>query len=600
MACCSEYQTECLRVVTIAYLKSFIGSDIQNSSGAAVSISRTDDTYCPTYGELTNGSIIPYWSQGGTPNGDRDGIIVNPIWVGDGVTRYRADQLVDQRDLSMMYTRFKSFSVNASPRCSTEIDECGGLSTLEFFHKYTRYTQSMTNGCATASTSATCITTTSVEVSDTANSEVTWTTSCAWANPNQTTLVVTVDTQPATRTAPARSCTVTGNVRFRGTDHSDTVDICQKKLTGSYSIYSGTNYYDLTVTASTTSPIGCCGGDYGLDGTGYYYDRYLWKDSCGRVYYDPDYNDRYHTESLAGGGGGGCISCTITGNSSIGLEGGNIQLSVTENSSSGSWYKSGSFSSCDCCSSPNCCDGCSDSDTLTITWHGLSKSANFTQSCAKVTTGCCPTHDVIDWSRSDSCNSSTYGSYITIRGTRYDVYKDSYGNCTQIDYNSGRDYETQEWCCISCSDSTDWDESACDGHCGESVTQTGTSTTCYPSSDCKDCNCSSSSVSRTITCPDCPPEPCTSCTSCSDTDGPNTHHQMGINDTHDSDGGCSYVISVKWCVDKLCNDSNCPNCCTGGGNDVYVVGKESSSWTWSSPLNSSITCTVPAKPSGCA
>jgi hypothetical protein len=56
---CSDFQTECLRVVTIGYLKSFIGNDVQDSSNSSpIYISSAyADTYCPTYSELTGGSI---------------------------------------------------------------------------------------------------------------------------------------------------------------------------------------------------------------------------------------------------------------------------------------------------------------------------------------------------------------------------------------------------------------------------------------------------------------------------------------------------------------------------------------------------------------
>ena len=413
MACCSEYQTECLRVVTIGYLKSFIGSDIQNSSGNAVYINYSDNTYCPTYGELTGGTFIQNWAQGSTPNGDRDGIVVNSTCAGTGVG-YSNNQLVNQRDLSMRYTRFKSFSVS-SP--GTDVGQCGDYVGLSYTHKYTRYNKSMNNSCA--------VSTTSSEASDIANGEVTWTPACDWVSVNQSSLVATVSAQPATRTADRRCCTVTGKVTFRTTPHTYNTDICQNALTGDW-VFSATSYYDLTVTAST-SPVGCCGGEYGLNGTGYYFNRYFWKDSCNREYRESPFDDRYGTESLTGSGGGSCMSCTINGDSSIGSDGGTIQLTANETSAGGTYYTGGTFPAAGCCNdTTNCCTGRSDSASVTLTWHGLSETRPFTQYCPDKDSGCCPEQWVY---QSDDCTDSDCGGNGTATYHVYPGKKNEWGVC---------------------------------------------------------------------------------------------------------------------------------------------------------------------------
>ena len=123
-------QTECFRVITIGYLKSFIGDLVQNiSNGQPIYITRTDDTYCPTYGELTGGTIIQTWAQGSTPNGDRDGITVRSTAVLGG--EYASNQCVDERDLGLVYTRFKSFSVSSE---SCDISQCGGSKAMSYSH----------------------------------------------------------------------------------------------------------------------------------------------------------------------------------------------------------------------------------------------------------------------------------------------------------------------------------------------------------------------------------------------------------------------------------------------------------------------------------
>ena len=104
-------KTDCYKVVNIGYLKSLIGSNIQNSNGEVVNVNTTQpDTYCPTYSELTGGTLIPNWSQGSTPRSDRDGITVNSTAVLGGA--YKTNQLVDRKDLGVKYTRFNMEKIN--------------------------------------------------------------------------------------------------------------------------------------------------------------------------------------------------------------------------------------------------------------------------------------------------------------------------------------------------------------------------------------------------------------------------------------------------------------------------------------------------------
>ena len=52
-----DKQTECLRIITIGYLKNFIGDLIKDSNGNVVHINEdakpdfSNDSYCPTYSE---------------------------------------------------------------------------------------------------------------------------------------------------------------------------------------------------------------------------------------------------------------------------------------------------------------------------------------------------------------------------------------------------------------------------------------------------------------------------------------------------------------------------------------------------------------------
>lgn len=290
MACCSEFQNECLRVVTIKYLKSFIGTDLQNNSGNAMSVSHANgDDYCPTYQELTGGTLVQNWKQGTTPYGDRDGIVVGGS--------YASNQLVKQQDLSLKYTRFNSLSISRSG--SGNISECGGNATLTYTYDYKRYTKSMNNSCSVSTTSATVNSVCGELTYHTTYGSVTNCTSYSIGKNGSV-------------SANSRSDSIYADVTFRGTNHkSNTITITQNALRGSYSVFDRNITTSVTSTANTTTSFGCSGGDYSASGTRHYDVQSHWKDSCGAEY-----------PSLT--------SITSHGSSSLGT-------------------KSGSFSSIDCC-----------------------------------------------------------------------------------------------------------------------------------------------------------------------------------------------------------------------------------------------------------
>jgi len=363
MACCSEFKTECLKVITIGYLKDFIGTNIHSSTNdSPLSVNYSDNTYCPTYSELTSGTLIQNWQEGETPNGDRDGIEIGGSYAGN--------QLVNQQDLSMKYTRFKTFTLTHS---NGIISECGGNITIGYNHEYTRYTKNMNGTCEINSVNAT--------VTDTKDNEVNLSADCSWVHPQIGTS--TVDAQPKSRTASARSCTVNGSVVFRGTSHTSDFSVSQNALTGSYSNLEGRHYTGVTSRATTSTSFGCDGGTYSNTGTGSYYDRYEWVDSCGNIYHSSPYNDVNGTESAGS--------------------------------------KSGTFSKVYC---PT--ESYSTSDTLTISYHGYTSSDVFTQSCSQ---SCGECQDYTVWDEYD-CDEHP-GETITVNGTAYTCsYVDGECTCT--------------------------------------------------------------------------------------------------------------------------------------------------------------------------
>ena len=224
MACCTEYQTECLKVVNIGYLKKFIGKYIQKSDGNPYVISTTkDDSYCPTYTELTNGSLVPYWSEETNPINDTDGVVVNRVASGTGAN-YGGTQLVNQSDLSVRYTRVSGLTISAAK--TSGFDGCkSGETSISYTIGYTRYTTSM-NGCTTNKKTT--------STGKTVNND------CAGLTPHTSFSDVTatctsykIGTNP---TEEERCDNFFLGISFRNSEFpSNTVVICQDGSTGSYS-----------------------------------------------------------------------------------------------------------------------------------------------------------------------------------------------------------------------------------------------------------------------------------------------------------------------------------------------------------------------------
>ena len=269
MASCCPGVTECEHVITIGFLNTFIGSDIQDSNGNATSAAG-DNTYCPTYSELTGGTLIQNWKKGTTPNGDRDGIVIGGS--------YAANECVRREDLSMKYTRFKSLDVSASP---LKIDACSGCSTLSFTHLYNRYEKKLNGSCEGGASPSV------EEASDTVSGHVSYSSSNNVFSVSGNQVCVGKNNPNNNGRSNSRSTVITAKITFRGTDHTDTVTITQAGLTGTYKFwYSTYSTHDEGVSCTGGPNFGCAGGSYGA--TAYYYrddwDVYRYQDKCGTNY----------------------------------------------------------------------------------------------------------------------------------------------------------------------------------------------------------------------------------------------------------------------------------------------------------------------------
>lgn len=362
MACCSEFQTECLKVVTIGYLNSFIGNNIKDTSGNVRKAAGRDD-YCPTYGELTGGSLIPNWSQGSSPYLDIDGIYITGSYAGN--------QLVKQEDLQAKFTTFKTLTISRSG--SGDLSACGADATLGYTYEYERHVKSMNSSCSSSESKET-ITgkcgelsyhTTYGTVSDCTSYHIDK--NGAFSGPSDNRIP----------TAPGRRCdTVYADVTFRGEyKKSNELSICQSSLTGYWSTRDNREFKSFSVEGHPQNggTVYSCSLYYvWITGTATYIDWYHWIDNCGTHY--PNIRSGITTTE-------GCDSkyCDVSGPNSVNCEG-TANFSFTSGASSvicDDYYLGWNW---------DCCDGRkTETKTLSKTFGGQTGSVTWTwicQSCA--------------------------------------------------------------------------------------------------------------------------------------------------------------------------------------------------------------------------
>ena len=272
----------CYEVVNISWLKSLVGSAVQNDSGQTVNVSeKSGTTYCPTYKQLTNGTFIPYRSVSSDgPASDTDGITVKSTCHATG-NAYADNQLVNKHDVAVCNTRLKTFTVSA---VTTNLDACtGGTRDLSYTRTFTRNTWDMSD-CETTYASHH----SSTDVNDTRNNLISWTPSVGSITASTTAgsgKAVTVGKNKATSSSPStRTVTITGSSTFRTTKTTATASVTQNAVTGGWVVnaYGDENFRANGVQASTSTSFACVGGSYGGMAK-YYYDvrtYYVWRDNC--------------------------------------------------------------------------------------------------------------------------------------------------------------------------------------------------------------------------------------------------------------------------------------------------------------------------------
>jgi len=131
--CCEEFNTNCNKIVDIAYLKEFL-----QGTPIVVTTSVQDD-YCPTYDELTNGSIVPVTNANTITDFHEgiDGIYVDPSGYTDAPSSNdeccnssSGQKNVKAQDLSLYYYNLTDFdaslNVNRNDLCGAEAEVIGG------------------------------------------------------------------------------------------------------------------------------------------------------------------------------------------------------------------------------------------------------------------------------------------------------------------------------------------------------------------------------------------------------------------------------------------------------------------------------------------
>lgn len=272
MECCTG-QTECNRIVTIGYLKNFIGDNIKTSDGGTAHVpSSYDDSYVPTYHELTSGTLIPNYVDGGSSNwGDSvDGITVNG--------NYLSGEAVKQTDLILTYVRVKIVDLALA---NTSFSECGESSSYSVSAKFLKTVKAM-NDCIADEYS-----TESPEESI----EAVLTSSEDWAEINEGEIYVEKN---GTWSSDTRSAVITATFTYKGVEYTSSKTISQSPLSGSY-VFDEKEPYEVIIDEHDGPVFNTCNAvDFSASATGYYRNRLKWVDSCGTSY---GYNYTYEEGS---------------------------------------------------------------------------------------------------------------------------------------------------------------------------------------------------------------------------------------------------------------------------------------------------------------
>jgi len=230
MANITDYQSECYRIVTIGYLRPFVNGIVDVSD-------EYDDSYCPTFSELTGGTIVKNRITRTPVNNDVDGIIVNGCSYMDDED-YADNQLVNQFDVLLGYTIFDNITISAQ---STSVTACQTTVPLSATASFTRYTKRMvSDGCLIESLQG-----------SVTGSEITFSAGEGGTISGNDVIISSNPTQSQ------RTITVTASTSFRGSNYTSTVSITQEAGPCGGCIVDSTTYTcsELTIPCESAETI---------------------------------------------------------------------------------------------------------------------------------------------------------------------------------------------------------------------------------------------------------------------------------------------------------------------------------------------------------
>ena len=261
------------QVVTIGYLKDFV-------SGKLTVNTNKPDTYCPTYAELTGGSLVKNYSAGANPKDTVNGIDIPNCTVNIG---YENNQLVIRQDLLLKYMVLDSIAITAD---STSISQCGGQTNVcvkGTFHLETKSEGGSVEkgGSETDST---------IKATWSGDADNSGPSTCTVISFGENTVGGYGTSNPTT--APSRNESTTATYTYKGTNltsvndttkTSNTVTITQAANNVHDWYYEGKTDYATSLVASCPGNVSENGGTATVTSTLYYEQDWRCDDDCGNT-----------------------------------------------------------------------------------------------------------------------------------------------------------------------------------------------------------------------------------------------------------------------------------------------------------------------------
>lgn len=254
------------QVITIGYLKEFVSGILD------VSIAYDNNAYCPTYKELTDGSICKYYVSDSNPTKTTNGIRIPTCTIDSNENdTYSSNQLVIRQDLELLYQELQSVTV--TPDKTSGVSCCGesvGLTTTAYFKLVTK----KEGGTTTAETS------TNATVTATYSEDKDYTSIASGKLKFEKNSIAYQ--RGVTESVAARSSKVTASYTYSGVTKTDDETVTQNG--NSAKAWSHISDTTTSIAISPTSmSFGSCESSQTYSVTRYYDSYYERYDQCGAL-----------------------------------------------------------------------------------------------------------------------------------------------------------------------------------------------------------------------------------------------------------------------------------------------------------------------------